>query len=170
MTNGFWSLEQLIGVLSSLVCLGAMGALASLFWRGMRTLHRRTSREIDELVKRLRRLETRLDGIENARGPSPSRPGSLLIRAHAPGADDLPVRPTLIAVPDLAVESQPSEDQLEGELAQRNAEVWSLAASEVSPEEIARRTGQPIGQVELIVGLYRRLHPPRGQTAHARTQ
>ena len=37
-------------------------------------------------------------------------------------------------------------------------------------DEIARQTGQPIGEVELIVGLYRQLHPSRGATQHVRPQ
>jgi hypothetical protein len=57
---------------------------------------------------------------------------------------------TLIAVPDLTVptSSNPSDD-----LARRYGSIWDLAEAGASPESIARDTGQPIGQVELILGL-----------------
>jgi hypothetical protein len=45
----------------------------------------------------------------------------------------------------------------EAELSQRHAEVLSLSESGASADEIARQTGQPIGQVELILGLLRTL-------------
>src|SRR5271157_2019169 len=78
--------------------------------------------------------------------------------------------PTLIAVPDLgAVEEEP-EGRAGSELGERHGEAWTLAAAGVPSEEIARQTGQPIGQIELIVGLYRRLHSSRGSIDHARSR
>ena len=44
-------------------------------------------------------------------------------------------------------------------LQQRYAAIWDLADSGASPDVIARATGLPIGQIELILGLRR---PPDG--------
>ncbi len=77
--------------------------------------------------------------------------------------------PTLIAVPDLGAESGCSEARSVDEFGDRHGEAWALAAEGVPPGEIARQTGQPIGQVELIVGLYRKLHSSRGSIDHARS-
>jgi hypothetical protein len=56
----------------------------------------------------------------------------------------------LIAVPDLTASSSSSPPD---ELARRFGSIWDLAEAGASPESIARDTGQPIGQVELILGL-----------------
>ena len=58
-------------------------------------------------------------------------------------------------MPDLADPSAPWIAEVEAYFQERHREVWALAAAGASPEEIARQTGQPIGQVELIIGLYR---------------
>ncbi len=44
---------------------------------------------------------------------------------------------------------------MQGGLSQRYAAIWDLADSGASPDVIARATGQPIGQIELILGLRR---------------
>jgi hypothetical protein len=64
--------------------------------------------------------------------------------------------PTLITVPDLS--SSPGEAALaSAALGRRFGAIWALADSGASAEAIARGTGQPIGQVELILGLRRQL-------------
>ena len=62
------------------------------------------------------------------------------------------VGPTLIAVPNLATAATPPADDMD----RRFADVWALADSGASAATIADRTGYPIGQVELILGLRRR--------------
>ena len=62
-----------------------------------------------------------------------------------------------------------ADPQVETDLGERHGEVWALAATGVAPEEIARQTGQPIGQIELIVGLYRQVRSSRGPLDHARS-
>ena len=64
--------------------------------------------------------------------------------------------PTLIAVPNLAVE-QGGEPSSMLEMGRRFAAVWERSEAGESAESIARATGQPVGQVELILGLKRQL-------------
>ncbi|HEX8204327.1 MAG TPA: hypothetical protein VF590_27865, partial [Isosphaeraceae bacterium] len=70
--------------------------------------------------------------------------------------------PTLIAVPDLA--GPPGEaEAASAELARRFGAIWDLADAGAPAEAIARGTGQPIGQVELILGLRRQLATAEGR-------
>ena len=46
---------------------------------------------------------------------------------------------------------------MHGGLSQRYAAIWDLADTGASPDVIARATGQPIGQIELILGLRRQI-------------
>jgi hypothetical protein len=156
-------------------CLVAVGALTVILMRRLDRMRWRTESRLGELARRLQQIESR-DGIPASDSP-PERPRRASAadlpapRLHL-GADCLaqaPDRPTLIAVPDLAADSQ---DQALGDdsgLGQRHAEIWALAAAGASTQEIARQTGQPIGQVELIVGLYRRSSSHRGPADHARS-
>lgn len=74
-------------------------------------------------------------------------------RRDRPGLS-VPKGPTLIAVPDLAPPS-PGAVAMPADLARRFGAIWDRADSGASAEAIARDTGQPIGQVELILGLRR---------------
>jgi hypothetical protein len=161
----------LLASLLSLVCVivgGVAGGI--LVWRLERHC-RRLEEHLDELSRRLAHLERQVPRSEErtskgaiARRADP--PASAAPTLHAPASTS--ARPTLIAVPDLGGEGLPGEVQAAGELGQKHREIWSLAEAGLRPEEIARRTGQPIGEVELIVGLYRQLHPLRGATDHVR--
>ncbi len=59
--------------------------------------------------------------------------------------------PTLIAVPDLGMTT--GEADRGDDLVRRFGAIWDLADSGASAESIARVTGQPVGQVELILNL-----------------
>ena len=59
--------------------------------------------------------------------------------------------PSLIAVPDLSSKPRPSPEAV-----RPYREVWDLADSGHNAEAIAARTGTPVGQVELILGLRNR--------------
>ncbi len=72
----------------------------------------------------------------------------------------VPAGPTLISVPNLAAGSIPSASA-DSDLASRYATIWEQAEAGAPAEAIARATGQPIGQVELILGLKRRRPPTR---------
>ncbi len=106
-----------------------------------------TEARLTQLTFEVRRLE-RLAAAATARSP----------RAAEPLAP-------LISVPDLGREGEP--DSAAG-LAEKHGEVWTLVEAGRSPREIARETGRPIGQVELIAGLYRQhlAAQPRGRHDH----
>jgi hypothetical protein len=74
--------------------------------------------------------------------------------------------PPLIAVPNLAAAANDRDVAVNG-LTQRYAAIWSLAASGSSAEVIARATGQPVGQIELILGLRRQIDGTRTTISHA---
>jgi hypothetical protein len=65
--------------------------------------------------------------------------------------------PTLIAIPSLSAISSEASAVAAAELGRRFGAIWALADAGQAPEAIARATGQPIGQVELILGLRRQL-------------
>ncbi len=62
--------------------------------------------------------------------------------------------PRLIAVPDLSA-PVPEAHEMPADLSRRFGAIWAMSDAGTSPEAIARQTGQPIGQVELILGLRR---------------
>ena len=80
-----------------------------------------------------------------------------------------PDEPRLIAIPNLASTASDREATLSS-LNQRYAAIWTLADTGASPDVIARATGQPIGQIELILGLRRQIDGARPNTtiSHAR--
>jgi hypothetical protein len=73
--------------------------------------------------------------------------------------------PTLIAVPSL--EGAPCNlDVTVGGLKERYAAIWTLADKGASADVIGRATGQPVGQIELILGLRRRIDGTKSITSH----
>lgn len=156
----------------ALLCLSATGIVAWIFVRRMENLRRVTQERFEELNRKVRRIEARLgeqaEGPRTARTTGPSPPAPFSSRRPADRAP-APATSTLIAIPNLAATERPEDPQVESDLSQRHAEVWTLAATGSSPEEIARQTGQPVGEVELIVGLYRQIRSSRGSLDHARS-
>jgi hypothetical protein len=82
----------------------------------------------------------------------------------AAGAQD---ERALIAVPNLTAAPSNLRDASVSGLTQRYAAIWTLADQGASPEVIARATGQPIGQIELILGLRRQIDGTRTTISHA---
>jgi hypothetical protein len=188
MPPALWSLMPLFTVVAGLACLAVAVTLWMLATRLMKMTRSETEQRLRMLVQRLLVIESRINELENhgRRAPDDHEepPGHAVKReskqgrrtqSFLNGRADQAARnePTLIAIPDLgAVEAVEEEfDERAGsELGERHGEAWTLAAAGVPPEEIARQTGQPIGQIELIVGLYRRLHSSRGSIDHARSR
>jgi hypothetical protein len=106
------------------------------------------------------------DGFERADGaiarPAPyslsgGRGTVLTARAH---------EPTLIAVPNLEDAPGNREVTVSG-LKERYAAIWTLADKGASVDVIARATGQPVGQIELILALRRRFDETKSISVHA---
>ena len=77
------------------------------------------------------------------------------LRAES-GESRFPSGPALIAVPSLNLPaSERAASDASAEMGRRFGAIWSLADGGASAEVIARALGQPIGQVELILGLRR---------------
>src|SRR5262249_13248609 len=117
----------------------------------------RVSRRIDEFVKHpeepARRQMNPTSEWRNDRGPRPTPLGS--IRDSGVLSDPAPLEPavvpTLISVPSLE-SSSPEEAMLAGDaLGRRHAAIWMMADSGLSAEAIATATGQPIGEIQLIL-------------------
>jgi hypothetical protein len=174
-------------IAAAFLLLGIAGS--PLAWVAMH--HRKTRLEQlmetrwNQTTAELRRLESRLAEAEAARRSANSKPeftpadGAANGRAHPKGPFHANWRrspethlerngdePSLIAVPDLA--GLPEErDSSTSPLSQRYAAIWALAETGASPEVIARATGQPIGQIELILGLRRHIDGSRTTIPHA---
>lgn len=185
MPPALWSLMPLFTVVVGLACLVVAMTSRMLAARQMETTRSQTEQRLRMLTQHLLVIESRIDELENHGRRAPdghqNRPGHSApgeskqgrrTQSFLDGREDRNTRnePALIAVPDLGAVEQESEGRAGSELGERHGEAWTLAAAGVPPEEIARQTGQPIGQIELIVGLYRRLHSSGGSIDHARSR
>ena len=125
----------------------------------LRAATRASARRLEALASRIERLEASF--VEPAPATSereherprvsPSRRIDRTPAAPFTG-------PTLITIPDLSAHelSEGSTATL-AELRERFGTVWELADSGASADAIARASGRPVGQIELILGLRRRL-------------
>jgi hypothetical protein len=131
-----------------------------------------TSRLVDDLARQQESLEALLARFDTkhadesavATSPVPQSDTGLAPEDrphHAQRADRAKPSavggPTLILVPSLAASDPDAPSAAAVELGQRFGAIWALADAGESPDAIARTTGQPIGQVELILGLRRQL-------------
>ncbi|MDR3638203.1 MAG: hypothetical protein P4L84_30645 [Isosphaeraceae bacterium] len=149
----------------SLALLAALGCLlaVNLFfavrtWIGLRALLGSDAvRSSDELRQEVHALKTAVEKLKPdpraGRHASPQKTRSH--RIDRPEENAVP-GPTLIAVPNLATSPDTNSPDT-AELGRRFGPIWSLAETGASAETIAERTGQPIGQVELILGLRRQV-------------
>lgn len=118
-------------------------------------------RRLDELAAGQEALAARLARLEalaqaGANGSHPT--GPRLGRRVDPGAPATSGGPLLISVPDLATPPAAAPAlEAAAVLDRRFGPVWAMADEGTPVEAIARETGYPIGQVELILGLRRRL-------------
>ncbi|MGO9468388.1 MAG: hypothetical protein ACLQIB_13420 [Isosphaeraceae bacterium] len=161
-------------------------AVSPLAWVALRHRRSRCEQELDrrwrETVDRLGALEARIAQIDatsqdhaaidkqSAESIVPHGPHwPRLLHARPERGEKARVEsmpaPTLIAVPSLAPPPSEREASING-ISQRYAAIWSLADSGASTEVIARATGQPIGQIELILGLRRQIDASRTKVSH----
>lgn len=138
-------------------------ALSAAGRRRLRAHQAEATRRLDALAERVAALEAR-DAPVAAPAPDRGRataPTLRVDRVTPPPA----ASPTLIAVPDLSAHpagpSGPGQAAAT-ELGRRYAAIWEMADAGDRPEAIARATGQPVGQVELILGLKRPRASHRG--------
>jgi hypothetical protein len=172
---------NLLMALVVILCLALAVVVMSFgaVWSRLRKLSRPLSdtvRLVDDLAQRQRTMEALLARLD-ASGPARTLPdSSAKNRPASPSrrgdkADPSAVSgPTLIAVPNLAAtptEVSPAASAA-AELARRFGAIWTMADMGSAPEAIARETGQPIGQVELILGLRRQLATGAGSTTGGR--
>lgn len=170
--------SALVSLSSLALCLCSL-ALLGVVWFQTRAARAADRRRIDALTERVARLETQglaptgLGATSQAtehpsplripRRPTLRRP---VLRVDRPAAQE-PAGPTLISVPNLSASDEPEvSDEASAALGRRFAAVWEMADSGAAPEAIARETGHPIGQVELILGLRRRI-PAGGERPRA---
>lgn len=155
----FVSLTLLLAVVSAIA-----GALA---WQsrsrskpGADDLMRELAEQVRNFDALLASLEARIPVQPPTAEPEPPGPTdgyspSAILRFDRAAAQAIP-GPTLIAVPDLAANGhEPSPASTE--LGRRFGAIWDLTDAGESAETVAGKTGYPIGQVELILGLRRQL-------------
>jgi hypothetical protein len=160
--------SALLGIATSIALM-----MVGVLWARLRALPlEETSRLVDDLARRQESIEAALARLDTPQEPE-SRPATSAVppgkrgagtesRPSAPNRADRgkPTAvggPTLIVVPSLNASVTDAPAAAAVELGQRFGAIWELADSGQSPDAIARTTGQPIGQVELILGLRRQL-------------
>ncbi len=158
-------------------------------WNRRSQLERQIDRRFLDLSGQLRAINARLERCESschdllrrgADGAEPDEPRvqpgratptpARFTRDHAEVAPRiLKDEPRLIAIPNLASTASDREATVSG-LNQRYSAIWALEDTGASPDIIARATGQPIGQIELILGLRRQIDGvrPSKTITHAR--
>lgn len=119
--------------------------------------HEVTERRVVQLAFELRRLERR------ASLAAAGAVGGDLGEGQPPPLANHEPPTSLISVPDLGLDGL---DEVSTGLAEKHGEVWSLIEAGLTPQEIARETGRPIGQVEVILGLYRHERQSRTRGEH----
>jgi hypothetical protein len=176
----------LITVAAAFLLLGVVGS--PLAWAALH-LARKRHDQLDlerhaQFAGRLRALETQLarsaamgtaePGAETRSSAEPGRSGpSRTFRPHSAmyidpdfAAKGSPLEPTLIAVPQLGA-GPTDKETAASELSQRYAAIWALADNGAKADVIAHATGQPIGHIELILGLLRQIDGQRTTIPHA---
>ena len=164
-------------------------AVSPLGWVAL--LHRRSravresDRRFQELGEQFQGLRTRVDRFESnlrtvraevvtsdllpSNVPQMSGPSGPIGRRaagrHVGHAVDGVDETKLITVPRLSTVQD--RQSMHNGLSQRYAAIWELAESGSTPDAIARATGQPIGQIELILGLRRQMDATRTNIPHA---
>lgn len=117
--------------------------------------------QIAALEARLAQRERELDRQRPPRSAQPTAEAKRLHR-HDRRQVALAEGPVLIAVPSLATSGSTTPSEAAAEFDRRFGPIWALAETTASLDEIARQTGYPVGQVELILGLRGpRPHGPR---------
>jgi hypothetical protein len=158
-------------VAAAFLLLGVAGsplALALLHHRGSRS-EQLAELRWRKLADQVRALEDRFVQLESIKPNEPRTHRSS--RDHSPGRRgsiraDRMHEPALIAVPNL--EGEPHDRNVTSSaLKERYAAIWALADTGATPDVIARATGQPIGQIELIFGLRRQIDDTRTLLSHA---
>ncbi|WP_165245664.1 hypothetical protein [Paludisphaera soli] len=152
LTSGLACLFALV-LLSTATCLFLVRRLDVLSHA-----HDATEQRVIQLAYELRRLEHLAGQIERRRAS-----GSSYGEGRDRDAEDDSPPAALISVPDLGVEG--GADDAAG-FAEKHHEIWTLVEAGRTPGEIALATGRPIGQVELIVGLYRQHQASHLQGRH----
>ena len=160
-----------VGVAAGFLLLGI--ACSPLAWV---LLHHRGSRLEQLMESRWRKLADQMRALENWQNehesvkPVASETRSLN-RASSPGGRgsiraEWAHEPALIAIPNL--EGAPNDRDVSASgLKERYAAIWTLAETGATADVIARATGQPVGQIELILGLRRRIDGAKSISSHA---
>ena len=122
-------------------------------------------RRINELIGKASEPATPPGGQPGGRRQESGLRGSFLAELEGDSTQSNPEPkpiPTLISVPTLEAHSDEDAIQAGDSLGRRHAAVWQLADEGRSPEEIASAAGQPVGEIELILALRRRVRtsPP----------
>jgi hypothetical protein len=162
------------------IAMSCLVIIVGVLWARVRSLPvEETNRLVDDLSRRQDTIEGLLSQLDGGQGPEKARAGASSSAATAtktatassgpeagesrpphridPAATNAVGGPTLIAVPSLSASVAETSAEAAAELGRRFGAIWALADAGEPAEAIARTIGQPIGQVELILGLRRQL-------------
>ena len=137
--------------------------LVAVVWRKVLASERETSRRLSVLEERILRLDRPVSVPATPKAMQEGSSQATPRRVHPPQPIVPHPKPhaSLISVPNLAISSD-AQLPPESDLNRRFASVWDLAEAGASSEAIARKTGHPVGQVELILGLKRQSETTNG--------
>ena len=153
------------------IAIACLAMAVGVLWTRVRSLSAADdpTRAVEQLARRQESVEARLGVLDVARGPvqegsraqaraaSSTGPGATTGHRVDPAEATAAGGPTLIAVPSLPASTADASSTAAEELGRRFGAIWALADVGETADSIARKTGQPIGQVELILGLRRQL-------------
>jgi hypothetical protein len=149
-----------------------LGVVAALAWvvrrrrlRSERIVQQRWC-ALEDAVRGLERRLAELESIDPAGARRQRRVKSGFPATAAAIRPDSSSEPKLIAVPNIEAAPTDREGNING-LKERHAAIWALADTGATPDVIARATGQPIGQIELVLGLRRQIDATRTTISHA---
>ena len=133
----------------------AQAVACALLWRRVRALSHQIASWRAEPTDQIRALEARLARVEVGMTATPREPSPDPKRLHRLDRRQVALAdgPVLIAVPSLASAPSATATAAAAEFDRRFGPIWTLADSGLPLDEIARQTGYPVGQVELILGL-----------------
>jgi hypothetical protein len=165
----------LLGIAASPLAWVAIQHRRSRFEQQMERRWRETADRLCELEERLEQFDATIKdqpaaekhGADSMVPHGPHWPRAMHARSNrgeGARAETAPA-PTLIAVPSLAAPPSEREASING-ISHRYAAIWSLADSGASTDVIARATGQPIGQIEVILGLRRQIDASQTKVPH----
>ncbi|MDA8345053.1 MAG: hypothetical protein M0Z66_06175 [Thermaerobacter sp.] len=130
--------------------------LETLLGEFSRSLEQANRELLEELQGELRDLRARIAALEGQVGVARAESAALAQRVAE-------LTETASGAPFVPAQTDPAVDRATEEIRERHQEVWDRLLAGDDPEEIARRTNRPLGEIQLIVRLLQPRNPAPGR-------